>query len=84
MDGGQEWQRSQAAEMNGLSPVNVSMWPHRAGVVVYEFNVPVWMWLAPGPPHENAFCQGGVVVDPSADRNSNFFCLSKTKRHCLQ
>ena len=26
---GQEWQRSQAAETNGLSPVNVSMWPHR-------------------------------------------------------
>jgi hypothetical protein len=31
-------------------------------VVVYEFNVPVWMWLAPGPPHENAFYQDVTVM----------------------
>jgi hypothetical protein len=81
---GQEWQRSQAARMNGLSPVHVSKWPHRrwsgrlrvqcAGVDVARARTTARKRVLPG----------GVVVDPSAGRNSNFFCLSKTKRHCLQ
>ena len=31
-------------------------------MVIYEFNVPVRMWVAPGPPHENAFRQDVTVV----------------------